>query len=310
MTILLLIMVTFFFGGCAGSQPVWGPEIKSANSVKSSHRTQLFDKESEAKLAKISEYEMSAYEHEIMGDGLLKKGNLHLAYVHYEKSLQKAKDNIRVQYKLGITLLAGGQFEEAISQFHVVLVQDPRYALAHQGLGKAYFKQKNFTKAEEHFQAALALDPKLWQANNYLGNIYDFQGRHEEAIQEYQLALAVKPNKGLVYANLGVSYALTGDHKKAVGAFNKALETGHAESKVYNNLGLSLAQLGKYPSALDAFKKAVGEAQAYNNLGCIYLEQGKRQEAIDCFEKAVKIDPKFYVKANENLNKARKMASR
>jgi tetratricopeptide (TPR) repeat protein len=56
---------------------------------------------------------------------------------------------------------------------------------------------------------------------------------------------------------------------------------------------------------LEAFKKGGGEARAYNNLGCIYLRQGKFEEAIHLFEKAIEIEPGFYARASENLNKAK-----
>jgi tetratricopeptide (TPR) repeat protein len=40
-------------------------------------------------------------------------------------------------------------------------------------------------------------------------------------------------------------------------------------------------------------------------MGVVYLKQGKFEQASDCFEKAIRIDPKFYIIANENLKKAR-----
>jgi len=74
---------------------------------------------------------------------------------------------------------------------------------------------------------------------------------------------------------------------------------------VFNNLGVALSNLKKYDQALEAFRKGGTEAQAYNNLGVVYLKQGKFEQASDCFEKAIRIDPKFYIIANENLNKAK-----
>ena len=50
--------------------------------------------------------------------------------------------------------------------------------------------------------------------------------------------------------------------------------------------------------------------QAYNNLGVVYLKQGKFEKASDCFEKAIRIDPKFYIIANENLKKANMICNR
>jgi tetratricopeptide (TPR) repeat protein len=63
--------------------------------------------------------------------------------------------------------------------------------------------------------------------------------------------------------------------------------------------------LGKYGEALELFKKSGNEAEAYNNLGYIYLLEGKNKEAIVAFEKALDLSPGFYVKAYENLNRAK-----
>jgi tetratricopeptide (TPR) repeat protein len=63
--------------------------------------------------------------------------------------------------------------------------------------------------------------------------------------------------------------------------------------------------LGRYGDALEAFRKGGGEAAAYNNIGYIYMTDGKYEEAIKTLEKAIEIRPSFYVKANENLKKAK-----
>jgi tetratricopeptide (TPR) repeat protein len=98
---------------------------------------------------------------------------------------------------------------------------------------------------------------------------------------------------------------MAGQYQRAVKAFNKAIESRYTTSKVYNNLGLALSNLKRYNQALEAFRKGGTEAQAYNNLGCVYLNQGKFEQASDYFEKAIRIDPKFYDIASENLRKAR-----
>ncbi|CAB1085474.1 hypothetical protein D1AOALGA4SA_12961 [Olavius algarvensis Delta 1 endosymbiont] len=92
----------------------------------------------------------------------------------------------------------------------------------------------------------------------------------------------------------------------AVIAFNNALEHNYDDARTYNNLGLALARLARYQEALVAFRKGGSEARAHNNLGCIYLEQGKYKKAIDSFTKAIEISPKYYTKASDNLQKARR----
>jgi tetratricopeptide (TPR) repeat protein len=250
--------------------------------------------------------DMTADEYEMLGDALLQKGDLPLAYLQYGKSLKLNPNNVRVEYKKGLALLKGQKNDDAIEQFNVVLATDPRYAPAYEGIGRAFLQKKDIKYAEEAFRRALKLDSQLWKSHNFLGNIYDSQKNYQDAVREYTAALAIKPNQGLVYNNLGVSYHLAGKYENAVKAFNKALAAQYNKSKVYNNLGLALAGLEQYPQALEAFKSGGGEAQAYNNLGCIYLSRAKYREAARCFEKAIAIDPAFYARAGENLERARK----
>jgi tetratricopeptide (TPR) repeat protein len=309
--VLCIGMIVFSFFGCASRSISLQPDIKSASPFKK----QLIST-SGAPLSSVTDAELSkslpeitADEYEHLGDALLKKRNLHIAYLQYERSLQRNPNNIRVEYKKGLTLLAGGKYDDAIGQFKTVLEKKPGYVPAYEGLGRAYFYKKDYVGSENFFRLAVSMEPKLWKVHNYLGNIYDFQTKYETAIGEYKSAIAVNPKAGFVYNNLGVSYSMAGQYRQAVKAFNKAIEYKYAKSKVYNNLGIALSNLKRYNQALEAFRKGGTEAQAYNNLGVVYLKQGKFEQASDCFEKAIRIDPKFYVIANENLKKANMISS-
>jgi len=245
-------------------------------------------------------------EYESLGDRFFSRDDLVKAFLNYDKAMQLDSENSRVQYKKGLSLVAGKINEDAIKEFQDVIKRDPSYAQAYEGLGLAYFQMKEYEKCEKSFKKALELNPKLWKSQNYLGNIYDRQKKYQKAIEKYYAAIALNPDEKILYNNLGVSYYLAGAYSRAVIAFNNALEHNNADARTCNNLGLALARLGRYQEALVAFRKGGNEARAHNNLGCIYLEQGKFGEAIDSFSKAVEINPKFYTKASDNLQKARR----
>jgi tetratricopeptide (TPR) repeat protein len=306
--VFILGLSAFSFLGCASSGKGFRINIESGNSSNQKIRglseaeTPFYPEDNQT--AKELP-EMTSDEYERLGDALLRKGNLHLAFFQYERSLKLNPNNIRVEYKKGLALVLGKKNEDAIAQFLKVLEKDSNYAPAYEGIGRAFFQKKEFGEAETYFKKAIELNPLLWRSHNFLGNIYDFQKRYERAAQEYTSALVVKPDKGLLYNNLGVSYFLAGKLEEAVEAFIEALAVKYTKTRVYNNLGLALSNLGQYSKALEAFKKGGGEARAYNNLGVIYLRQEKFEEAIRCFEKAIEIEPSFYARASENLKKAR-----
>jgi tetratricopeptide (TPR) repeat protein len=248
---------------------------------------------------------IKSFELERKGDFLLSEGNLAVAFVEYEKSLQLNPENSRVHYKKALTLLLGGVYEEALKEFREVLRKEPGNALAYKGLGQVFFETRRYDDAEKNFLKAIELDPRLWEAHNFLGMIYDHQKRFFKAICEYSSAIRLRPDEGLLYNNIGVSYTMAGEYQKAINALNKALEKHAPKNRTYNNLGIAFSKLGRYSEAMEAFKNAGNEAWAYNNLGCIYMEAGEYEKAINCFEKAIGISPTFYVKASANLKRAR-----
>jgi Flp pilus assembly protein TadD len=292
------ILTVLIFAGCASNNNTRIQRVEKNAILSSSNEfpDEVFDK----KLPP-----MTGDEYERLGDTLLSRGKLHIAYLQYERSLQANPSNLRAEYKKGLALLLGEKSDEAIRQFEIVLEKEPRFAMAYEGLGRALFYKKEYGEAEINFQKALSLNPALWKAHNFLGNIYDFQKNFEKAVWAYQSALAIKPANGLLYNNLGVSYTLTGEFKKAARAFNRAIDLKYATSKVYNNLGMAYANLEECSNALQAFKQGGGNARANNSLGCIYLKKGMFEEAVRCFEKAIEIEPGFYATANENLKKTR-----
>ena len=301
-------VILLFLFGCAGGKKF---SVEFASGDNSSERIQeLVENQKQGKTPAKKLPEMTGDEYERLGDALLSKKNLYLAYVQYDKSLQMNPENLRVEYKKGLALLLGGKNDDAIQQFQIVIDINPNYAPAYEGIGRAYFQKKEYSESEKKFLRAVILDPRLWKSYNYLGYIRDYRKDYKSAIHEYKSALQIKPEKGFIYNNLGVSYSLSGNYKKAVAAFNKAIELNYREGKVYNNMALALANLDRYEEALDAFEKVGGEAQAYNNLGCIYLGRGMFEEAVISFEKAIELEPSYYAKAGDNLKKAKALDNR
>ncbi len=288
-------------GGCSTGKSQQQDSFKSYRE-KMEMKKGALAKEEERQV-KVSELGVEGCER--LGDLYLRQGNMDLAFIQYYRALRIDPAQIPIRYKLGRLLLERGVPEEAKKEFKEILKRNPDHALAYEGMGRVYFKEGNFFESEKNFQKALRLKSNLWQAHNFLGIIYDHQEQFRSAIDEYQSAIAIQPDEGLLFNNLGISLYLSGEYEKAVEAFQKAVRVGKTSPKIYNNLALALCKLEKYEEGFEAFKRAGDEASANYSMGCIYMFEGKFKEAIESFEKAMQMKPAFYVKAHENLKKAR-----
>jgi Flp pilus assembly protein TadD len=310
---LLLAVALVLIGGCAtsGSQLQAGNQNVDFSSVRRPVQSATHSYKSPEEISRSAELpQMSSDELERVGDSYFANGNLQMAYVNYEKSIQANQKNLRVVCKKGLLLLCAGLNQDAEKVFAQVLKDEPNHALAHEGLGRAYFQMKKYDDAKVALQNAVKLNPSLWAAYNLLGVIHDIQEHYGMALGEYRKALSLRPNEGMLYHNLGVSLSLAGKYEEAVEAFRVAIMKGYREKRVYNSLGLSLSRLGRYREAYEAFKTGGSVPSAYNNLGFVYLNEGKHEEAVACFEKAIANSPEFYARASENLKTARASSQR
>lgn len=250
--------------------------------------------------------EMTAAEHKRLGDVAYAKNQLANAYVQYETSLEKAPENLSVMYRQGMILLAGALNDEAAMRFRELVRMDPDYALAHEGLGLALFRQQRTEEAEAAFRRAVDLAPELWKSHTYLAMIHESRKEYRLAVDAYKQALGRSPeHQAVVYNNLGVSYFKAGNYPKAAAVFRQAIDQGLDSERIYNNLGRALGMSGHYETALVAFRKAGSKSMAYNNMGCVFLEQQKYERAIACFQKAIAARPEYYATAGANLEYAR-----
>ena len=297
---LLLVVITGMVqGGCASR------DTRHTTRLKDDYQKRL-DK---ARVAVTDEVpkslpEMTAEEHERVGDQYFQQNDLPMAFVHYDKALRMASTKTNLQYKQGLVFLKRGLAQEALRAFQDVVKTDDTFALAHEGMGQAFLLLGDVRAAEKRFQHAVALDANLWKSHNFLGMLHDHQERFDAAMAFYKSAIAFEKNNGLLWNNLGVSYYRKGDYDNAMRTFEKALRMNYTEAKVYNNLGLALAKLGRYQEALIVFTHAGDAAKAHNNLGVIHLAEGRYEEARAAFTEAMTLSPRYYPTASDNLRLA------
>ena len=308
-TYLLILALSLGSWGCAILKNIPNP-FKESDYKKVMEQQQQKQKALVAAEEEVPKkiLQMTATGCEEMGDNYLRQGDLDRAFIQYGKALDLEPANAGIRYKVGSLFLKRGLPEEAIKEFQQILKDDLNNSLAYEGMGKSFFKQGNFDESEKYFRQSINLNSGSWQAHNFLGIIYDRQRKFEAAIPEYTAAIAIKPNEAILFNNLGMAYYLNGKYEKAANAFAEAVKIDGTNSKINNNLALALSKLGRFQEAFEAFKRGRDEATAYNNIGYLYLTAGRYDEAIKSFEKAIEINPKFYVRAHENMKEAKATA--
>lgn len=249
--------------------------------------------------------DLSADKHEAMGDALMNQGRAREALVHYERAAAKDPENLGATLKYGYALLETDHAERALDVFNRALAMQPEAAMAHAGAGMAYFRRGLNRQAEAHLRKAVALDGSLWRAYNVLGVILTEAKQPQASVEFLKKAQALAPGHPQVLNNLGVAQMLAGDLEGAASSLQQAIRAGAMGEKTYNNLGIALARLGRYDESLEAFMAAGDEAKAFNNLGCALMLAGHYTRALAAFEKAMEASPTFYVKASENMRRAR-----
>jgi protein kinase/serine/threonine-protein kinase len=121
--------------------------------------------------------------------------------------------------------------DRAIELFRKALAEDPQYALAHAGLGEAYYWKFRGDRDPEwarmalaNCQAAQAIDDRLARVYITRSMLHTELGRPEQAVRELGSAIAIEPANAEVHRELGRAYESLGKGGEAEGAFRKAIE--------------------------------------------------------------------------------------
>jgi tetratricopeptide (TPR) repeat protein/TolB-like protein len=195
-----------------------------------------------------------------------------------------------------------GTVEAAISSFGVALRSDPRFALAHAGLGQAYRLKYIETRdpawaqrAIEEAANALRIDPDRAEVRYVMGLTLSTTGRLTEATEELNHALAIQPNFEDARRQLGEVLADQGQIDAAVAEFQKAIALRPNAAAPYRAMGLALVRASRYEQAVAAFEQVVAREpdnfSGYQQLGTAYQFLGRVDEALVNYRKALAIRP-------------------
>ncbi len=190
--------------------------------------------------------------------------------------------------------------ERAITLFERALAADSLYALAHAGLGEAYWRRYEQTsdpqwveKAAESGERAVRLAPQLSAVRVTLGMVYKGTGRYDEAEAELRRALVLDPQNAFAHQQLAATFYYLGRLREAEASYKDALRLKPGYWAFYNNLGFLYNAEGRHEDAIDVYRQVTmlrpDSPWGYNNLGVQYEQLGRFGEAAAWYQKATEV---------------------
>jgi serine/threonine protein kinase/tetratricopeptide (TPR) repeat protein len=190
----------------------------------------------------------------------------------------------------------------AISVFGRALSRDPNYALAHAGLGEAYWKKYEALKEPAWVEAARRacedaelLDARLAPAHVCLGSLRIGSGEYTDAVGHFQKALQAEPTSDDAYRGLGSAYEHLGKFEEAERTYRQAIELRPYYWASYSWLGNFYYHRARYEEAVQMFNQVVALApdsfRGYSNLGAMYVLLGLYGDASTALRRSVAIRP-------------------
>jgi len=197
--------------------------------------------------------------------------------------------------------------QEAENEFKESLRAAPNNHFALVGLGRTYWKMKEYEKAEELIRSALAAEPAYIESYVHLGKLYREQEKYEEAIKQYSKAIEMSAMDFRLYLERAGCYSKLGEYDPAIRDYKKALSIEPRSAPALFNMAGAYIQLEKYDDAekslLKVIELKVGYVmEAYVNLAYVYQRTGEFQRAIRICRMLIKEDASPII-AYERLGK-------
>ncbi|MBA92683.1 MAG: hypothetical protein CMJ43_18575 [Phyllobacteriaceae bacterium] len=185
----------------------------------------------------------------------------------------------------------GGQVNQAIEEYKLVLMYDPESALVHLRLAAEYIKKGSLSDALTSAKEAVRLDSNLMDARLLLAGLYSSTQENEEALKQYQAILKNDPTHDEAAVYRAQIHLEAGKPLKAVQSlknFIAANPKNKESAAAWYYLARVQQQTGKLKTAEASFKKALDLQKSFYQaalaLGRMYEAQEKTSEALKLYE--------------------------
>ncbi|MCG6945868.1 MAG: tetratricopeptide repeat protein [Deltaproteobacteria bacterium] len=155
------------------------------------------------------------------------KGMLDKTEYHLKEAIRLKPDYSDAYNYLGFIYFGRGKVEEAIKYYHKALENElyMNPESAHNNLGLAYLRLKEYHKAMLHLEEAVRLVPDYAIAYNNLGKAYEGLGQYDKARFSYEQAVQFNPQYAEAYLNLGKLLYRSGESNRARWSFSQVIRS-------------------------------------------------------------------------------------
>jgi len=298
-SVLILIFVTLIFtlSGCTESVRKVSYVADDAAGIQS-----LSPKDDMSSLQKKSAKELVN-----AGFIYLANRNMKIAELHFTAAIEKDPKFVDAFIGLGRAEMLKGNYNVALLRFSKARELQPDYVPAMVGEAQALRSEGKLNAAIKTTNEAMMVAPDDINVLKELAMIYDLMGKENLSGPLYLEIVEKSPDLAASHNNLGLNYMVRGEYPEAILSFLQALELDRKNSRIRNNLASAYLLNGDKGNALKLFKGTVGEAEAYNNIGYLLMTQGDFDEAEQALNKALQLNPRHYVRAQENLERLQEM---
>lgn len=180
----------------------------------------------------------------------------------WDSVVVRAPNNPRGWHNLAAALSAANRATEAMVAYEQVLVLNPRYGDAHNGVGNIYMDVHGRPDlAVERYATAVEIKPEDAEYRYNFGRALIFTNQLDESIKQLKEAIALRSDYPRAYNMLGVALSKSNRQDEAVRAYRKAIEQDPESIEAYQNLSTSLAAQKRYAEAAETVKHMLALAR-------------------------------------------------
>ncbi|MGA7523056.1 MAG: tetratricopeptide repeat protein [Acidobacteriaceae bacterium] len=195
----------------------------------------------------------------------------------------------------GLDLFALDRYHEAAAYLERASQADPKDLPTLDILGRAYWREKNFTGVTTVFRRIMAVNPNSPEAHFMLGLADDIEYKEQDAVREFQAVLAADPDYPDVHQSLGLIDWRENKASAAEKEFSEELKHHPNDPVSSYMMGLILQKQGNTAQAIPYLREAVTVNPSYLaalfQLAQCYLAENQPAQAVKPLERAAEVAP-------------------